>query len=176
MSEMNTLQDLREIVAYKIDESICGREIDIHENDITLPEIIGVVDIGETATYDDIDGSILSPSHEVWDDWHSDITSEYEAREKIQAAVTALTNKNILELPYLYDDRDIVEPRVNYDMLHATSSANTVSIQCNSCGNLATGTVNYSPSGNSYQMKLNVTCRSCDEEGVYVSQFTRWEK
>ena len=108
MNEMNTLADLREIVAHKIDEAICGREIDIHENSIVLPEMLGIVEIGETATYKDIDDSILSPTHTVWDDWHSDISSEYEAREKVQAAITSLKNKGILELPYLYEDKLII--------------------------------------------------------------------
>jgi hypothetical protein len=176
MNEMNTLADLREIVAHKIDEAICGREIDIHENSIELPEMLGIVEIGETATYTDIDDSILSPTHTVWDDWHSDISSEYEAREKVQAAITSLKNKGILELPYLYEDKDIVEPQINYNMLRNQSTGKTIHVDCNSCGYSTTGTVSYSPHGNTYKMKLTVNCDSCEKRGKYVSQLTRWEK
>lgn len=169
------LVDLERIVADKINDSICGSEIDIQENDVFLEEMIGVVDVSESVGDVDIEGSIISPEHSFWDDYNADVESCEDTRLEIEKSIRGLKKKGVLEMPYLYDDSDVVEPSINYDEFSYDSRCDYVMVDCIECDSSARGVVEYLPHGKTYKERLSVDCNSCGESGTFMSVFTRWK-
>jgi|APHM01.1.fsa_nt_gi hypothetical protein len=172
----NTLEDLRYLVGTKIQQSIGGKEIDVHETEVTLEEMLGIVEVGETANFKDRQDTIFQPTHPFWEQWHSDIESTFEAQAKIEAAIASLKDDDILELPFIYENDDIVVPDVDVSQLNGYAEIGDVHTECTGCGEPIVAVSQFKPHGKTYKMVLEIDCHNCEKDETFVQQMTRWEK
>lgn len=165
---MNTLEDLREYVRKRLQDTLHGMEIDTFKNDVRIPHMLGITDVGDSHDPDVEDGTILDPSHTFWDDWHSDITSRYQAVEKVMAAIETLKEDDILSLTYPYGE----EAEILYVEVSDTSSETTVPTECVNCGSSVSATVGATPT-RMYLLTLEVSCDECGHSAVYETSMVK---
>lgn len=104
---MNTIEDLECVVAEKLRNAIDGETFGSDDEHIRLPQMLGIVDVGEPAHTDSIDGTLLDAEHEFWDDYVMDINGRLAAADEVDRATRRLSNKGVLTIERDGDIMDI---------------------------------------------------------------------
>lgn len=101
----NNLANLRDKIQPMLRESLHGKEIDTMTLGMPeLPHMLGLVTLGDIAAPNDIDGSILDPKHEFWDDYYKDVNTRHAATEEVQTAIHILQDSGMLSISQPYGD------------------------------------------------------------------------
>ena len=163
---MNTMKDLKELVAQQIDDTIGGHMFDLTSENLTVTQMIGVAEIdGEKEAYQ-TDGTILDSSHRFWENWYDGKVTQFSTFELIEAAIYLLVKDETLLITDVYgEDSDLVYVEVDYT---PENHVNT-SVRCQECGHPAGASVEFLPASPNYNLQMNITCAHCGESGVYTS-------
>jgi len=126
----NTMEDLRRACAERLRDTIHGREFDVMVEDVQVPHMIGITEVGEVHDEASEDGTLLDPSHNFWTTFHEDISTREEALSKIKSAIYTLRGDGILRITYPYGiNAEIIYCEVD----RMTENTNSAKICCPNC-------------------------------------------
>lgn len=164
------MADLRRECAARLRETIHGREIDMMENTVQLPHMLGITTIGTIHTHDAEKGSLLDPKHEFWQDFEEEITTGGQARRKVESAVRSLRADDIFRMTYPYGrDAEIVYCEV--DSMEQ-SGETLLTTQCGECGETIDVPLSldydagYDGERAFYSLSVDIDCPHCDFRSV----------
>ncbi|AGM11420.1 hypothetical protein M199_gp246 [Halogranum tailed virus 1] len=168
---MNTMEDLREEVAVRLRRVLHGQEIDMFENEVRIPHMLGITPIGETHDPKNEEHTLLDAEHEFWDDWHDEIVTGYTVNKKIETAIRSLQEDEVFRIMYPYGkEAEVAYVEVD-EIGRNTPMDNTT--ECQECGETVKGDVNIEPSGNHYAIQMHVNCDECGFSGIFETLLTR---
>lgn len=129
-SESRTMQDLREECVERLDRVLDGREIDLLEQEVRTPHMLGIAPIGTRYTEDMGDGTLLDPAHDFWTEYEKSVATRREAAREVESAIRSLREDDTLEITMPHgEEAEIVYCEINHDD-HALSGT----IDCPNCG------------------------------------------
>lgn len=162
---MNTMADLREECAIRLRDTLHGREIDMLENTVQTPHMLGITPIGAIHTDKVERGTLMDPQHQFWQDFEEDIRTIGEVHRKIESAIRSLRKDDVFRMTYPYgEEADIVYCEVD-EM--GNRGATLLPTTCHGCGEsievpLELGyEPGYNESGH-YSMEVEINCPHCD--------------
>lgn len=86
-------------------DALHGHEIDTMKLGMPeIPHMLGFVSMGDIAGPQDIEGTILEPSHSFWDTYYKDVNTNHAATEEIQTAIQILADDGRLQISQPYGD------------------------------------------------------------------------
>lgn len=157
------MEELERRVERLARQSIHGTCVDDTSN-VDVTQLIGVVDIGETATSADERGTILDPTKEFWSDWPSTVSTTVATRAIVTTAVQSLRERGVIRFEE-QDDGSVVILVEPSEIAHTTS--------CADCGGVARVTIEPVLVGNNYSLQLRADCCECSFSGVFEKTFVR---
>jgi len=163
---MNTMKDLKTLIAKQIDRTIGGHMFDLTSENLTVTQMIGVAEIdGEKEAYQ-TSGTILDPAHNFWENWYDGKLTQFNTFELIEAAIYLLVQEETVLITDVYgEDSDLVYVEVDYT---PENHVNT-SVRCDACGQSAGASVEFLPTSPNYTLQINIACEHCGDSGVYTS-------
>jgi hypothetical protein len=163
---MNTMEDLKGVVAQQIDGTIGGHMFDLTKENLTVTQMIGVAEIdGDEEAYQ-TEGTILDPGHTFWTNWYDGRVTQFDTFELIEAAIYLLVQEQTVLITDVYgEESDLVYVEVD----HTPESRVNTSVLCDTCGEPAGASVNFLPTSPNYMLQMTITCEHCGESGVYTS-------
>jgi len=167
---MNTMQDLKLVVAQQIDNTIGGHMFDLTNENITVSQMLGIdsMDRGEEAYQ--TKGTILDYHHEFWESWYDGRIKRFSPFELVEAAIYLLVEDETLMITDIYgEDSDLVYVEVNID---SEPPINT-SVTCESCGKNASAQINFLPASANYTLRMELQCNNCSNNGVYTAPLVK---
>lgn len=93
---MTVMRDLMNEV-HRLLFTIDGMHFDNPE-DVTIDEMLGVIEVGEDRDYDEREGTILDPYHHFWNHYRKDIMSGVDAEKEVQFAIHQLRNNGTFKM------------------------------------------------------------------------------
>lgn len=164
------MADLREEVATRLRNALHGREIDMMENRVELPHMLGITPIGKIHDPNNEDMTILDTKHPFWEDYHEDVRTPNAVSEKIQTAIRSLRRDDIFRMTYPYgEEAEVVY--VEVDKMERESEQMTT--ECAECGETIDANLELRNAGKSYILIANLDCPHCEFGGVYEEPMTR---
>lgn len=161
-STMTDMTDLKRVVQRSLRENVHGVEFDLLKQTIDLYDMLGV-DRTEPR------GTIMHPSHEFWDEYTNDISTERDAFNELKKAVELLRDDGSFVKQYPNgEEADIV-----YCEVEAVETGDDITVVCNECDAPATATMSFEPSSSSYRFILSVDCSYCDESSEHERVMNR---
>jgi hypothetical protein len=171
---VNTMADLRVMVAKRLRESIHGREIDTMKTvDPRLPHMLGVTPIGQVHAPDNESGTIMDKNHEFWEDYEYNVKTDRDVHENIETAVRSLKEDDIFRITYPYgEEAEVIYCEV--DELEENENTNmNMKTSCKECGTDCYTEPSLSVLGDSYCIKVTVDCPSCNYSGEFQRKLLR---
>jgi hypothetical protein len=167
---MNDMSDLREEVAVRMRQTLHGKEIDMFDADVRIPQMLGIVPIGNTSSSEDEEHTLLDPSHEFWDDYHDDVESVYDVYEKVRTAIESLEEDGILRITYPHGkEAEIAYVEVDEIGRNAPLATTT---DCADCDESIKPEITIRESGGYYFLRMNLSCE-CGYSTIQEMKFTR---
>jgi len=140
---MNTMKDLKTLIAKQIDRTIGGHMFDLTSENLTVTQMIGVAEIdGEKEAYQ-TSGTILDPAHNFWENWYDGKLTQFNTFELIEAAIYLLVQEETVLITDVYGE--------DSDLVYAGAS------------------VEFLPTSPNYTLQINIACEHCGDSGVYTS-------
>lgn len=165
------MEDLREEVAVRLRRVLHGQEVDMFENEVRIPHMLGITPIGETHSPKDEEHTILDANHEFWEEWHDDIVTGYTVNKKIETAIRSLREDDIFRITYPYGkEADVAYIEVDEIGRNAPLDNKT---DCAECGNSITADVEIAEKNGHYSIRMSLDCDECDFTGLYERMLTR---
>lgn len=163
----NTMADLREECATRLRETIHGREIDMMENTVKLPHMLGITTIGAIHTHKAERNTLLDSNHEFWQDFEEEVNTDGKAQRKVESAVRSLRADDIFRMTYPYgEEADIVYCEVDEMQPRADTLLTT---ECGGCGETIDVPLSldmkdsWGDNNRSfYTLRANIDCPHCD--------------
>lgn len=145
---------LKKFLHNRLRETIHGNEFDMVTDKIDIEMMMGV-EYGE---------GILSVSHELWDTYPEPIETHDDIERAISMVVRTLKADGTITTTFPYGEEaeiiycEVEKPETNDD---------SISVECASCDAYASAETVYVPEGNTYKLKLTVSCSFCGHNGSY---------
>lgn len=153
---MSNMSDLKEIVQRSLRENVHGVEFDLLKQTIDLYDMLGV-DRTEPR------GTIMHPSHEFWQDYDEDISTERDAFNELKRAVELLRDEGTFVKQYPEgEEADIV-----YCEVEPVEAGDDITVVCNECDAPASATMSFEPTNGMYTFVLSVDCSYCGESSQH---------
>ena len=176
-STENTMADLREIVGRHLHETLHGRTIDqMQAVTPRLPHMLGFTEMGETIKPSDWDDTILSGSHEFWENYDKAVTTDHSAESEVITAINTLSDDGRFKKTYPHGE----EAGIAYvEVLHPDQwqfrepSPHILQTSCQECSKPLTTQQRLCCNGNSYHIKVSIECESCGFTGNYKRKLIR---
>lgn len=171
MSE-NDMADLRREVARRLNEALGGKTVDMMEGvKPRLPHMIGATPLDEVVDPEHFSDTLIDPSHDFWDDYYEDISTEGKATEELITAIESLREQDLFRMIRPYgEEAGIIYCEVDdpdqYEIVPNPTSIETV---CKSCGESTTTRPNLVLTNGHYHLTFTIDCEHCD----FTSTFER---
>lgn len=167
----NTMADLRKEIASRLRETLHGREIDtLHGRTPELPEMIGVVSVGQSSTSADERGTILDSRHEFWQNYYKDINTRRQVTDEIQTAIHSLRDDGTFEMTEPYgEDAGILYTEVSAVGENSVS----MSTECANCGGYISTTPTLEQKGGHYFHQYSLDCSECEFSRTLETRLNR---
>lgn len=168
---MNTMEDLREEVAVRLRRVLHGQELDMFENEVRIPHMLGITPIGKTHDPKDEEHTILDADHAFWEEWHDDIVTGYTVRKKIETAVRSLREDDIFRITYPYG-KEAEVAYIEVDEIGRNAQLDNTTT-CANCGASIKADLEIVESNGQYSIRMTLDCDACDFSGLYERHMTR---
>lgn len=93
---MNTMDDLKREVLTRL-QHLDGRYIESLST-VSLPEMLGVIDVDEQYDTEDLKGTLLDPEHDFWDEYIRDLHTPMKVNEEVEVAIRLLRDEGRFRL------------------------------------------------------------------------------
>lgn len=164
------MADLREECAVRLRKTLHGREIDMMENTVHLPHMLGITTIGAIHTRKAETETLLDSDHHFWQDFEEEVNTAGKAKRKVESAVRSLRADGIFRMTYPYgEEAEIVYCEV--DEMARGPEETTLTTECGGCGEtidvpLAMHTNQGDNDRAFYSLRVNVDCPHCDHATI----------
>jgi len=165
------METLREYVGRQLRDTLHGKEIDMMQAvKPRLPHMLGLLEIGEVIGPSDVDGSILDPTHEFWDNYYKEVNTRNKAEEEVISAVESLKADGLFRMSYPYgEEGGIVYVEVERPELYSERVAgnNSITTPCKECGQTLRTAPRLVLYSDSYHIKFSLNCDECGFDESY---------
>lgn len=177
----NNMNDLREVVAKRLRETLHGKEIDMIESvKPRTPHMLGITEPGEKHYMGREQDTILDPEHQFWERYDPSITSSNVSVEtrgdvlvEIETAIRSLSESGVLTIEYPYGENAGIA-YVEVDKIDtSTDDSLNLETKCKSCKNQVTAQPSLALQSNSYNLHISIACERCGFNGVYETALVR---
>lgn len=160
---MNTMADLRRECATRLRDAVHGKEINMEENRVTTPHMLGIVPIGAQSNHRVESGTLLDCNHEFWDDFEEEVNTPNGARNRIESAIRSLKKDDIFRMTYPYGE-EWQDPDIVYCEVDELQQGNDplLETKCAECGNTIEAPLSLDHHGDVYALTITVDCPHCD--------------
>lgn len=166
---MNRMDDLRREVASRLRNSLHGREIDMMENRIELPHMLGITPIGKIHDPHNEEMTILDTKHPFWQEYHETVNTKSAVTEKVETAIRSLKKDDIFRMTYPFgEEAEVVY--VEVDKMGIEQEDTTTCMECDAEIVYNLDLVN---NGSSYFFEVELDCPECDFTGKFERGMTR---
>lgn len=175
--ETNTMYDLRVEVAARLRDSLHGKTVDMMQPvKPRVPHMLGLVEIGEVFDPKMIEGTLVDPSHEFWDNYYEEVRTKNKAEDELITCIESLRETEDFRISYPHgEDAGIVYVEVDDptgdDACDYCKEQFTTT--CNNCeGELLTAPSLVLHSGY-YHIKASIECPECGYEQSFGRRLIR---
>lgn len=167
---MNTMADLRRECSQRMRRALHGREIDVLDNPVKTPHMLGIVPVGGISTRKAEEETLLDPNHEFWVEYEKEITTKNAAKQEIESAIRSLRKDDIFRMTYPYgEEADIIYCEVDEIEL---SSDTLLPTHCTKCDEKIDATLGIAEDGG-YEISVEIDCPHCEYSSVLESNLVR---
>lgn len=171
-----TMYDLRVRVAERLRDTLHGRTVDMMQAvKPRLPHMLGFVDIGEVVDPNMIDGTLIDPNHEFWDDYYVDVRTRNASKDELITSIDSLKETDHFRMVYPHgEDAGIVYVEVDCpDETGEGVLEEQFTTTCSECNSSLLAAPSLVLHEDSYYVKASITCDECEYSQEFGRRLTR---